>query len=211
MSNILKLFSVQQFERVSIRQCSESPGECSAFQIVLPSLCFSCKSHSFVSDSVSLWTIACQAPQSMEFSRQEHWSAQPFPSPGNFSDPGIKPGSPALQADSLPSEPAGKPIQGMYSQMVIPVLGTKQTLSERQWLFSQLPPSQMIPRSSILQHTTDLSGGPDSRVSDSVGLEQGWRIHTSNKFPGVAVKLPQGSDSENHQSRPFFFYLRKYH
>ena len=41
----------------------------------------------------------------MGFSRQEYWSGLPFPSPGDLSDPGIKPGSPALQADALPSEP----------------------------------------------------------------------------------------------------------
>ena len=40
----------------------------------------------------------------LEFSRQEYWSGQPFPSPQNLPDPGIKPGHPALQADSLPSE-----------------------------------------------------------------------------------------------------------
>ena len=49
------------------------------------------------------------SPLSMEFSRQEYWSTLPFPSPGNLPNPGIKPGSPALQADSLPSEPPGKP------------------------------------------------------------------------------------------------------
>ena len=61
--------------------------------------------------SVTPWTVACQAPQSMEFkfSRQEYWSGLPFPSPGDLPDPGIKPWSPALQADSLPSEPPGKP------------------------------------------------------------------------------------------------------
>ena len=47
-------------------------------------------------------TIACQAPLSMEFSRQECWSGLPFPSPGDLPSPGIKPRSPALQADSLP-------------------------------------------------------------------------------------------------------------
>ena len=52
---------------------------------------------------------ACQALLSMEFSRQEYWSGLPFPSPGDFSDIGIKPRSPALQTDSLPSEPPGKP------------------------------------------------------------------------------------------------------
>ena len=54
------------------------------------------------------WTVAYQAPQSMEFSRQEYWSGLPFPSPGDFPNPGIEPGSPALQADALPSEPPGK-------------------------------------------------------------------------------------------------------
>ena len=47
------------------------------------------------------WTVACQGPLSMGFSRQEYWSGLPFPSLGNLPDPGIKPGSPALQADSL--------------------------------------------------------------------------------------------------------------
>ena len=55
------------------------------------------------------WTTAQQAPLSMNFSRQEHWSALPFPSPEDLPHRGIKPGFPALQADSLPSESPGKP------------------------------------------------------------------------------------------------------
>ena len=73
---------------------------------------------------VTPWPVAHKAPLSMEFSRQEYWSGLPFPlqeifqeisrrssrrSPGDLPDPGIEPGSPALQADSLPSEPPGKP------------------------------------------------------------------------------------------------------
>ena len=54
------------------------------------------------------WTIAYQAPQSMEFSRQEYWSGLPFPSPEDLPNPEIEPGSPALQADALLSEPLGK-------------------------------------------------------------------------------------------------------
>ena len=54
------------------------------------------------------WTVVLQAPLSMEFSRQEDWNGWRFPSPGDPPDPGIKPGSSALQADSL-SEPPGKP------------------------------------------------------------------------------------------------------
>ena len=59
------------------------------------------------------WTAACQAPLSMEFSRQEYgsgFSRIPCPSPGDLPNPGIKPGSPTLQADSLPSKPPGKPL-----------------------------------------------------------------------------------------------------
>ena len=56
-----------------------------------------------MSDSFVIpWTVACQASLSMGFSRQEHWSGLPCPLPGDLPDPGIEPGSPALQADSLP-------------------------------------------------------------------------------------------------------------
>ena len=50
-----------------------------------------------------------QAPLFMEYFRQEYWSGLPFPSPGDLSNPGIKPRFPAFQANSLPSEPPGKP------------------------------------------------------------------------------------------------------
>ena len=56
------------------------------------------------------WTVAHQAPLSMEFPRQECWSGLSFPFPGDLPDSGIKLGSLALQEDSLPSEPPGKPI-----------------------------------------------------------------------------------------------------
>ena len=52
-----------------------------------------------------LWIAAHQAPLSMGFSRQECWSGLPFPFPGDLPDPGMEPRSPALQADSLPTEP----------------------------------------------------------------------------------------------------------
>ena len=50
------------------------------------------------------WTVACQVPLSMGFSRQEYWSGLPLPSPGELSDPGIEPRVPTLQADTLPTE-----------------------------------------------------------------------------------------------------------
>ena len=54
------------------------------------------------------WTVIYQAPLSMEFCRKEYWSGLPFPSPGNLPNPGIKPRSPTLQADTLLCEPPGK-------------------------------------------------------------------------------------------------------
>ena len=56
------------------------------------------------------WTVAYQALPSMGLSRQEYWSGLPFPSPGDLPDPGIEPGSPALWADALTSEPPAKPL-----------------------------------------------------------------------------------------------------
>ena len=67
-------------------------------------------SCSVLFNSVLPWTVACQAPLSMEFPRQEYWSGLPFPSPGDLPNPGIKPRSPALQAEALTSEQPGKPI-----------------------------------------------------------------------------------------------------
>ena len=62
----------------------------------------------------TLWTVAHQAPLSMGFSRQEYLSGLPCPPPGDLPDPGIEPMSPALQVDSLPTEPPGKPTVGPY-------------------------------------------------------------------------------------------------
>ena len=78
---------------------SRSPGE---------SVCMlSCFSH--VRLFVTPCTVTHQAPLSRGFSRQEYWSGLPFPSPGDLPNPGIEHGSPALQTDSLLSEPPGKP------------------------------------------------------------------------------------------------------
>ena len=74
------------------------------------------KSLSHVQLFVTPWTVACQAPLSMGFSTQEYWSGLPFPSPGYLPDPGIKPRSPELQADTLTSEPPGKPSYLTYMQ-----------------------------------------------------------------------------------------------
>ena len=68
------------------------------------------KSLSRVQLFATPWTVAYQASPSMGFSRQEYWSGLPFPSPGDLPHPGIEPGSPALEADTLTSEPPEKPL-----------------------------------------------------------------------------------------------------
>ena len=76
--------------------------------IIHPSILshFSC-----VQLSATLWTKACQASLSMGFSMQEYWSGLPCSPPGDLPNPGIEPRSPTLQADSLPSEPPGRPFE----------------------------------------------------------------------------------------------------
>ena len=69
------------------------------------------------------WTAACQAPLSMEFSRQEHWSGLSFPPPRDLPDPGTEPASPALQVDSLPPEPPGKPKNIHAEPLIISMMG----------------------------------------------------------------------------------------
>ena len=63
---------------------------------------------------VTPWTVACQAPPPMGFPRQEYWGGLPYLFPGDLPDPGIELWSPALKADSLPTELTGKPVQSLW-------------------------------------------------------------------------------------------------
>ena len=75
------------------------------------------------------WSVAYQAPLSVEFSWQKYWSGLPFPSPGDLSDPGIELRSPTLQADALPSEPPAKPPLELYQFSLVQSLSCV-------WLFA---------------------------------------------------------------------------
>ena len=70
------------------------------------------------------WTVDCQAPLSMGFSRQDYWSGLPFTSPGDLPNPGMEPGSPTLQGYSLSSGPPGKPT--ISSTCMLKNLNTKK-------------------------------------------------------------------------------------
>ena len=71
-------------------------------------LCVCTQSLSCIWLFASPWTVACQAPLSMEFSRKEYWSGLPFPPPGDLPDLGIEPSSPALAGRFFTTEPPGK-------------------------------------------------------------------------------------------------------
>ena len=76
------------------------------------------KSLSHVRLFATPWPVAYQAPPSMGFSRQEYGSGVPLPFPGDLPDPGMEPGSPSLQADTLLSEPPGKEFtRNMYREI----------------------------------------------------------------------------------------------
>ena len=110
------------------------------YTILQPSKCvtvlcasvLSCFSHVWL--FATPWTVACQTPLSMVFSRQEYWDGLPCPPPGDFSNPGVEPGSlvsPA-QVDSLLLAPPGKPwvVCNLYYldwQLISP--------KYRQWIF----------------------------------------------------------------------------
>ena len=111
------------------------------------------KSLSRVWIFVTLWTVGHQVPPSVGFPRQEYWSGLPFPSPGDLPDPGIEPKSSALRADTLTSEPSGKPnmviIQDNYNNFTR-VMVTKCVslfLEAAQWMFNTIIVIVSIPYS----------------------------------------------------------------
>ena len=113
------------------------------------------KSFSGVQLFATPWTIAYQAPPTMEFSRPEYWSGLPFPSPEDLPDTEIEPGSPKLQADALPSEPPEKPTRW------------------GRWYHK----GQMVPQRNIFPQ---MSVGP---VWRTLALMEGWR-KTQSSYVG---------------------------
>ena len=104
-------WSISSYPRVfSLQAC---PLEFKLFSPSTSACLQNCFSHVWF--FVTLWTIAHKPPQSMESSRQEYWSEQPFPPPGDLPNPGIEPTSPALQAGSLPLSHQGNP-RSLYEQ-----------------------------------------------------------------------------------------------
>ena len=124
------------------------------------------KSLSHVRLFATPWTVAHQTPPSMEFFRQEYWNGLSFPFPGDLPDLRIEPGSPALQADALLSEPPGnqvmlKILQARFQQYVNRELpdvqvgfrkgrGTKNQISNIRWIREKQKNSRKVSTSGSL-------------------------------------------------------------
>ena len=120
------------------------------------------QSHSTPGDP---WTVARQAPLPMEISRQEYWSGLPFLSPGNLPDPGIKPRSPSLQADSFP-------LSHQRSPLACPAVANPVA-----WL-GEGPISQAEERGPSCPSTPFPKGCHDSLLGKVQPWErQPWKIH----------------------------------
>ena len=91
------------------------------------------------------WTVAGRAPLSMEFSRQEYWSGLLFPSLGDLPNPGIKPRSTTLQANSLPSEPPGKPHYFLKQHVNLQLYRKKCLIKKQTWRRKWQPTPVFLP------------------------------------------------------------------
>ena len=137
-----------------------------------------------------------QDPLSMGFSRQEHWSGLPFPSPGGLPNPGIEPRSPALPADSLPSEPPGKP-----QALGTPVI-SHTTLDPWDRSYSPLPHLQICDAGGLgppgLQQVLDAGPAPEPCNGSLCPWRMVAVIHHRASFPVGGLSLPpepHGRDS----------------
>ena len=127
-------------------------------------------SPSVVSNSVTPWTVARQAPLSLGFSRKEYWSGLPFPSPGDLPHPGIEPGSPSLQVDSLPSEPSGKPTGNSFweNPLVSEVLTYEIRLQATQ--AAQCPQNPLPPSPRCCVDSVAESLSMEAKLEQGLGL-----------------------------------------
>jgi len=95
------------------------------------------------------WTVACQAPLSIGFTRQEYWSGLPFPSPRDLPNPGIKPTSLALAGEFFTAEPPGKPIY-IYTLYYRKGRGTRDQIVNIHWITEKQESSRKTSTSALL-------------------------------------------------------------
>ena len=114
----------------------------------------------------TLWTVARQVLLSMGFSRQEYWSRLPFPSPGDLSNPGIQPTSPASAGRFFTAEPPGKTkhIRGTHLLNKYTDTDDDQPLEKSSWSISQFIPDSCRVRQSQAKHQLSKTKGSTGRT-----------------------------------------------
>ena len=144
------------------------------------------KSLSCVRLFVTPWIVAYQAPPSMGFSRQEYWSGVPFPSPGDLPDPGIEPGSPALEADALP--------KSRHKQLLIREVrgcrskGKVVTYPYQQFSDKRIP---VFPKGYTHNLTDTFEFFFENKDSKPTPLGGGLRLHAERKHKNLDWLEPQ--------------------
>ena len=169
----------------------------------------SVKSLSRVRLFVTPWTVAHQAPPSMGFSRQEYWSGWPFPSLEDLPDLGIKPRSPALEADALTSEPPGKPGYGQMNTFD----GNVYPSGGAHWWYFSTPKIHKTFESRIWHR--DFPGGPvvknlPAKAGDMGSIPGPGRFHMPQSNEAVchnyqslcALKLMLFTKRSHHNEKP---------
>ena len=121
-------------------------------------------------------TVAHQAPLSMGFSRQEYWSGLPFRPPGDLPDPGIQPASPALQADSLPSEPPGTKAFTLHSFVpLFPESTSHLFLREAAWVEKRTLTFE-LGQLSLLAFSLLFGDGDNNHLHIDAAVRTGWKM-----------------------------------
>ena len=153
----------------------------------------SVRSLSHVQPFVTLWTVAHKTPQSIEFSRQEYWSGLSFPSPGDLPNPGIEPGSPAMQVDYRLSHQGTERVHNKWT-----ALETSQNL----------PPPCLSKKKIVFQKNSQGQGRnfKCTQLSQVAGLGRCWSRGIPRGRPSL-VWGQQTSDGLGDDGRDLFHFL----
>ena len=139
---------------------------------------------------MTLWTVAYQAPPSVGFFRQEYCSRLPFPSPRDLPNPGIKPGFPALEADTLTSEPPGKPTAFSKASLRVQLIKNPLAMQE--------PPVQFLGQEDPLEKGNPLQYSGLENPTDCIfhGVAKSWTRLSKFDFTSCILNRDDSTPKE---------------